>query len=291
MVKELLESRTKLNIQELLPQIKNIEMGILDVIHRICVENGLKYSLAYGSLLGAVRHQGFIPWDDDIDIYMPRDDYKQFIEILSNNPVEGYVLLKLEKDNDYINNFAKLKKDNTTFLQPGEEEYKYHKGIFVDIFPCDLRADSSWNQKMQKVDMMFKNLYARQYVPQESNILVRLVCKLLLVIVPRRLHHKLSFGFEKRLIRKGNTGSGYFDTSTVQTMSYILPQDIFEELELIPFEDRLYYATKKRKEVLTVVYGNYMELPPKVERVWKHSPILIDFKHNYEDIESKLDNI
>ena len=95
---------------DILTEVKKVELDILNVIHKICVDNNLRYSLAYGSLLGAIRHKGFIPWDDDVDIYMPREDYNKFLDILSKSPIEGYVLTKLEKDNDYINLFVKLKK-------------------------------------------------------------------------------------------------------------------------------------------------------------------------------------
>ena len=78
-------------------RIWDTEMEVLDVIDKVCRENGLKYSLAYGSMIGVVRHGGFIPWDDDMDIWMLREDYEKFIGIWENNPVDGYFLLRQER--------------------------------------------------------------------------------------------------------------------------------------------------------------------------------------------------
>ncbi len=112
----------------------------------VCVENHLKYSLAYGTLIGAVRHQGFIPWDDDIDICMPREDYDKFLKIWSKYNFKDYILQNIETDEDFTQNFTKIRKNHTTFLQPKEEQYKYHKGFFIDIFPGDRVPDSKIKQ-------------------------------------------------------------------------------------------------------------------------------------------------
>ena len=115
-------------------RIWDTEMEVLDVIDKVCRENGLKYSLAYGSMIGVVRHGGFIPWDDDMDIWMLREDYEKFIGIWENNPVDGYFLLRQETSPEYPQNFAKIRKCNTAFVSAGEENTNYHHGIFVDIF-------------------------------------------------------------------------------------------------------------------------------------------------------------
>ncbi len=272
---------------DILTEVKKVELDILNVIHKICVDNNLRYSLAYGSLLGAIRHKGFIPWDDDVDIYMPREDYNKFLDILSKSPIEGYVLTKLEKDNDYINLFVKLRKDKTTFLQPNEENYKYHKGIFVDIFPCDYIANTKLKKNLQKIDVFLKTLYARSHMSSKSGKLTQLVCNFLLKIIPKKKHHSVSLFFEQRLIKNGIGGNRYFDTCTLKAMTYELPNDTFDDLQLVQFENQKYYITKRWNEVLTIAYGDYMKLPPKEERVWKHTPILIDLEHNYEEIKDK----
>lgn len=130
--------------EEVLHQLWSTELEIMDVFHSICVEHDLKYSLAFGSLIGAVRHKGFIPykgfipWDDDIDIIMPREDYETFIDLWNKLSPTGYVLQNKDTDTDFEQNFTKIRKLGTAFIQNESEcSKKYHKGIFIDIAPCD----------------------------------------------------------------------------------------------------------------------------------------------------------
>lgn len=132
---------------QLQQQIWATEQEILDVIHQVCTEHGLRYSLAYGTLLGAVRHKGFIPWDDDIDLMMPREDYEKLLVIWNQSAPKGYILQNTRTDSDFTQNFTKIRKDHTTFLQDEAERTKhYHKGIFVDIFPVIGFRPASWRK-------------------------------------------------------------------------------------------------------------------------------------------------
>ena len=118
--------------------VQKIELDILDAVDRFCREHDINYSLSYGTLIGAVRHQGFIPWDDDIDLMMKRDDYDRFIKEWTNDPPDGLFLQTEVTDPDYRNNFLKIRKNNTTFIQSEKEKTcGYHTGIFIDIFPVD----------------------------------------------------------------------------------------------------------------------------------------------------------
>ena len=117
-------------MNEEIVRLWKVEQEILDVINEICVKHNLRYSLAYGTLIGAVRHGGFIPWDDDIDIIMPRSDYNRFIDIWQKENPKDYVLQNKTFDSDFVQNFTKIRKNNTTFLEYEEERNKrYHKGL------------------------------------------------------------------------------------------------------------------------------------------------------------------
>lgn len=109
---------------QLQQQIWATEQEILDVIHQVCTEHGLRYSLAYGTLIGAVRHKGFIPWDDDIDLMMPREDYEKLLVIWNQSAPKGYILQNTRTDSDFTQNFTKIRKDHTTFLQDEAERTK-----------------------------------------------------------------------------------------------------------------------------------------------------------------------
>ena len=131
-------------------RIWNVEIEILDVFDKVCRDNNLKYSLAYGTLLGAVRHQGFIPWDDDIDVMMPRKDYDRLLEIWNSQVTNEYIIQNYKTDFDYTNNFSKIRKNHTTFLQSEDEKNKkYHKGLFIDVFPIDRVATNKLGRIVQ----------------------------------------------------------------------------------------------------------------------------------------------
>ena len=117
-------------------EIKKIEISILDYIASVCEENNIGYYLAYGTLLGAIRHHGFIPWDDDIDIYMLREDYMKFIEIAKEHIHHRYKLLSIYNDDDYYYEFAKVVDSNTKLKINNVKQIK-KEGVWVDIFPLD----------------------------------------------------------------------------------------------------------------------------------------------------------
>ena len=116
-------------------KLKKYETKILDKIVSICEENNITYYLAYGTLLGAVRHKGFIPWDDDIDIYMKPEEYYKFKKVMLKNPDKDYFYQSLETEKYYGLTFAKLRMNNTSVIEERIKEEKLHTGIYVDIFP------------------------------------------------------------------------------------------------------------------------------------------------------------
>lgn len=117
---------------------QKVMLEILVEIHRICVENDITYWLEAGTLLGAIRHKGFIPWDDDCDVSMPRKDYERFLQIAQEKLPETMFLQTKETDKEYPLPWAKIRKNGTLLIETGETgEEKYHHGIFVDIFPYD----------------------------------------------------------------------------------------------------------------------------------------------------------
>lgn len=132
--------------------LQKVEFDILVEFDRICRKFNLKYFLFSGTLLGAVRHGGFIPWDDDIDVAMPINDYYKFVKICKTELGEDYFLQTY--NTDYVNFwYAKIRKNNTTMLESGFENVNMHHGVWIDIFPyfCIEKDDSIINQKLNKV--------------------------------------------------------------------------------------------------------------------------------------------
>ena len=262
-----------------------IEQDLLDELHRICTENGLRYSIAYGTLLGAVRHKGFIPWDDDIDVIMPREDYDRLISLWQSEAREGYILQEPYAEPDMVINFAKIRKDRTAFVQTEWEKKKhYHKGIFIDVFPFDRVAPGKISRAYQKFMCMLTMLYNRGYTSKHSGIM-DLCERFLLWIVPKKHYRKMEAWTEKEAKKwNGNRDLPWFGFQTFQDMRHHYRADVFDSLITLPFEGKEYFAFRTYDQVLREEFGNYMEFPPVEQRVWKHKLVALSFDQNYEEI-------
>lgn len=281
-----------MNIDEMLPKVKKCELEILQVVDQFCKENNIKYSLAYGTLLGAVRHKGFIPWDDDIDIFMLREDYEKFIDLWLNNPVDGYILENKRTNPNYDQCLTKIRKDHTTYLQESrygdknEVNSGYHTGIFIDIFVLDRVANTSAQQKIQKVNAMIYYLYTRGFAFDRGNPIVKLGCNVLLKFVPKKKYSSIALKFEKKLQRfNDNNNNSLMCFSTMDDLSHPFSSDLFDKMTDIEFENGMFKSIKDVHGFLIAQYGDYMQLPPEEERVWYHHPIVIDFEHNWDEIK------
>lgn len=263
-----------------------VELEILDVIHDVCVKYNLRYTLAFGTLIGAVRHNGFIPWDDDIDIVMPRKDYDKLISVWNTDVPSGYILQFKENSPDFEQNFVKIRKDHTAFLQEESERVKeYHRGIFVDIAPCDRLAPNSFSRKLQYFACAVELLYSKEHTSGTGGAVGTM--EKLLLCVPKRFHHTLRKQ-ARRLMSHWNSRTDLpcFCSDTIQNCRRYFCPSMLDAFKMVPFQGRQYFAIQNPDDFLRVRYGDYMQLPPEEERVWKHHPILIDFEHNYEELSS-----
>ncbi len=271
-------------MEKIIHELRAVEIEILDVIHQVCMDNGLKYSLAYGTLIGAVRHEGFIPWDDDIDIMMPREDYDRLLTIWKDAAPQEFILQDCYSSPDLVNNFAKVRKNHTTFLQfEFEKEKNYHKGVFVDIFPMDRVPQGRLARRFQFLMCAINLLYNRGYRSGNNGIMD--VFERILLKAPKSQYRKRQKWAERKAtLWNYNTQLPYFSFCTIGACKVHYPADLFDELISLPFNGKKYYVVKKYDTCLQALYGNYRELPPEEERVWKHHPILVDFEHNYEEL-------
>ena len=271
---------------KILRQLQLTELEILCVIDEFCKKYEIKYSLYAGTLLGAVRHKGFIPWDDDLDIFMSRENYNKFLKFWKKHPVGGYLLQNKEIEPDFTQSFSKVRKDNTTFLQKGEEHLTYHKGIFVDIFPVDRIPNGALKRKIYQLNCMYYQLLTREFVPPTSNAFVKCISLTILGFTSKKKREKK----RKRILRKitrynSDSGLSTVATEIVRTIKTPLPANLMDEFVEIEFEKRKLSSVKKWDEYLTLKYGDYMQLPPEEDRTWRHVPLKIDFENNLEDCD------
>ena len=140
-----------------LEQLHKTQLEILHVVDDVCREEDIRYSLYAGTLLGAVRHHGFIPWDDDIDICMARSEYDRFIDLWEEKAPAGYILQNKQNSPGVAFSFTKIRKDHTAFVETEWEIGRYHNGIYLDIFPIDRIPDGSLRKNGSCLTVIFIN--------------------------------------------------------------------------------------------------------------------------------------
>ena len=237
---------------------------ILIVFDKICRRHNLTYWLDHGTLLGSVRHKGFIPWDDDLDVTMPREDYEKFLQIAQEELPDEYFLQTQKTDKHYQNFFAKIRDRKSTFVDAWEEkrDIQYHQGIYIDIFPLNTIANTSASILFYKAVVFLSKLVHNRYM--KSVLLAKPLVKLL-----NSLHTK----------------DGDFVVSGGENMHYVIhieKETIFPLTE-VEFEGGVFPAPKDTERYLESIFGdNYMQLPPKEKQKVHSVEILLDTPCRYE---------
>lgn len=274
--------------EKVLRQLQLTMLETLKVFDAFCRKHDIKYSLYAGSLLGAVRHKGFIPWDDDLDVCMSRAEYDRFVALWEAERPDGYILQNKENTPTYWQSFSKIRKDHTTFLQEERETGKYHTGIFLDIFPLDRIPDGKLERAVYKWHCMKYQLLTREFVPPKAGLVMRLGSAMILACTPKFCREKI----RQNTLKKITQHNGFHDLeiSAIETMASLrkpFARDMLDAYVDLPFEDGTFMCFADWDDHLRRKFGNYMQLPPVEERAWRHHPIIIDFEHNYEELAQK----
>ncbi len=275
-------------MNEELRKLQDTELEILSEIDQFCRRNNIPYSLYAGTLLGAIRHKGFIPWDDDLDICMSRENYNRFLSFWNQEQPSGYVIQNKENTPTFTQSFSKIRKDHTTFLQYEWERNLYHTGIFVDIFPLDRFPKGKFKNLIFKFDCMKYQLYTREFVPGNANFVVKCISTFFLKTSNHSNRVVKRYQLLKRITRyDGNTENPVAAIETMSSLSRPFPSNMLDDYSEIEFEGKKFMCFSDWDEHLKCKFGSYMELPPESERTWTHHPIIIDFDKNYEEINDR----
>ncbi len=264
-------------------QAHAIELEILIRVINICRENDIEYFMSAGTALGAVRHGGFIPWDDDIDIGMRRDQFEKFSEIAQEGLGSEYFFQTRETDPNYPNIFAKVRKNNTTFLEWSVKDIDMHHGIYIDIFPYDnVPQDAELRRKQSKrIHKYYKLLLYRacrnvSRPPKTSTAKLRQLLKkfvqLATYCIPLSsdvIYKRLTD--EVKRYTKQDTG---LYTEFWIGKHIVYPEDILFPTTPIIFEGMEVQTVNDTDSYLTLLYGDYMKLPPESQRVG-HQPFVL----------------
>ncbi|ORJ28276.1 phosphorylcholine transferase LicD [Streptococcus oralis] len=256
----------KLSIEE----AKKIELDILDFIDSFCKENGINYCINYGTLIGAIRHKGFIPWDDDIDLSMTRKNYEKFIQLFSEKQSK-YKLLSLETDDQYFNNFIKIV-DPTTKIIDTRNTKTYDSGIFIDIFPMDTFNDSKVVDICYKLESFKLLSFSKHknivYGDSKLKDLIRSFFWFLLrPISPSYFAIQIEKQIQKYRVKDGKYIA--FIPSKFKEKE-VFAKEVFEDFIEVPFEHLMLPAPKQYDAILKQYYGDYMTLPPKEKQFYSH---------------------
>lgn len=259
-------------MQELtLKELQDISLDILIDVHNFCVQNNIKYSIDYGTLIGALRHKGFIPWDDDVDIVMPRPDFEQFCKSYYS---EDYQIIYYGNDLTALATFARVVDCKKTHYETERPWTKQESGVWIDIFPIDSVESSSkeYEKRYEKLKRMSKVAYKfrrqNHHIKNEDSYLSKLKTFLTRKLSLKGRLPALIINRMVKYMSKIPYGSTAFlgQCSCLDDGAIQFPKKDFDEYILISFEQHKFYAMKGYDHHLKQLYGDYMQLPPVEKR-------------------------
>ncbi len=252
---------------EQLRAVQLIELELLEEVNRICNKCGIRYNIIAGTLLGAVRHGGFIPWDDDADVALLRSEYEKFYEACKTElDTSRFIFQDYRNTPGYRWGYGKLRRKGTLFLREHQEHMPYHQGVFIDIFPLDNVPDGRWARIWHNFHCFCirKVLWSEVGRIADKNWLRR-KWYALLSIIPR----ELIFSHYEKFLNDGNKKN----TKWVRILTFPTPNREYGYLRIwyeksrkIEFEKKEFYGIYNYDEYLGFKFGNYMEPPPLEQR-------------------------
>lgn len=260
-------------------------LDILKYFDTLCVKNNLRYWAGAGTCLGAIRHQGFIPWDDDLDVYMPRTDYEKLWTNwsgYSNDP--NYSLCRTTEKVNYRHRVMQIVDKRTTFINERCKNDDIEHGVYIDIIPMDVAPTNHFKRLSQIINTVVFSVYNIQVEPEfHGNGMMEIGTRLMLKMVksPKARFRKWSKAEKGMVAKETSKTSQYVDLLTYFKMIFKpLPKEWFETTR-VPFEDTTVNVPVECDKYLKAFYGDYMQLPPEEKRAVQHHTEFIDLDNSY----------
>lgn len=256
-----------------LQELKEIEFDLLKIFHSFCVQNNIKYFLAYGTLLGAIRYKGFIPWDDDVDVLVPREDYNKLLSLFQDS--EQYCLFAFERNQEFRFPFAKL-----CDMYTRKEEFNIDNGITlgvdIDIFPLDYWDDDLGKAK-QEAKHIHKNMFCLNLTKLHKSTIANPIKRFVMGVIMAFCKMLGSKYFIKKILKesykKEQNGSRHLGAKSwcVYGERGIIPAEVFANAIEIEFEGEKFLAPIGYDTYLRCLYDDYLPEPPKEKQKTHHS--------------------
>ncbi len=272
--------------EELTAAIHAVGLDLLDKFAAACDAMGLRYSLSSGSLLGAVRHGGFIPWDDDVDVLMPREDYDRFLERGQEYLPEGYEIQHFSKDRYTQDHYIKIRNSSTAWILKSDVKNKgLNLGFSLDVFPIDRIEGEKAAKKIRRRAKLYM-LLSRDYVPHMTyKTKLKNLRSLFVFPFSRLVGRYRANAWHEALNQKHSHGE--YTVADDFNKEHLFPISLFDEYDTVLFEGKPYRCVKDKETYLRLRYGeDYMQLPPPEARVM-HLAHIIDTERSYTEYLKK----
>lgn len=281
------EVRCDFLVDEKRKKLWAVEIDLLVEFDRVCKKHNLKYFLMGGSLIGAMRHNGFIPWDDDIDVAMLREDYEKLLKIGASEFKEPYFLQTPQTDEGYYFSFAKLRNSNTSAISHAFRYEKFNQGILMDIFPLDNCMLDDLEERFNKINALVtdNSTYMRMSNPNPSEADKERISK-----HSGRNPMDVYNEIQSIAMQYKDIETEYVSTAVLTAYKYdtlLYKKSWFDEIIYKDFEGIEFAIPKMYDEALRVQYGDYMQLPPKEKRGQCHSTTLFNADVPYKELIGK----
>lgn len=258
-----------------------LQLDMIGELDKVCRKHNIKYTICAGTLLGAIRHKGYIPWDDDADITMLREDYEKFKKVANEMNPDICFFQDHSTDPEYLWGYAKLRRTNTIFVRVGQEHIKCQTGVAIDVFPLDDAPLTVLGQILQDVEcfVLRKILWARVGIRNSigiENLIYKVLVKIPVSFVYKRVSRYVQTSNNNtpnrvRILLFPAFGKLYHNNNPLNER-YSMPKKWFLERAEYEFEGRTFWGIKDYDSFLKYMYNDYMTLPPEEKRL-PHAPV------------------